>query len=527
MKRMLRNWKCWIFILLLPFLALFLAGCTYRLPDVATQPAPVFTQSTFSPIDPGSPTPALATETKLPATPEPLQSQRTQYHLVAVLDYEQHHLSVTETITYTNHSDDVLSELVLMVEPNRYLDTFKLHKIEEGEAAIVQDYVLDANQLSIPLSQPLETGKTIRLDLDYELFLPSPIPNPNIRPIPFGYTSRQTNLVDWYPYIAPYEADQGWLAHSPGYFGEHLAYESSDFQVDIRIQESTPYDPFLSPSSTPPSGPQPLIVAASALASIEGEWYHYDHVNARNFAWSASREYVVRQQEVDNVQVLGYAFLAHEQAGNAVLATTAKAIKLYNELFGRYPHPSLSVVEADFLDGMEYDGLYFLSNGFYNLYTGKSAEYLTAIAAHETAHQWWYGIVGNDQAVHPWLDEALCTYSERLFYERFYPNDLDWWWEYRINYYKPKGWINGSIYSYNYTTDAYRAYRDAVYLNGALFLEDLRKLIGEEAFFSFLQDYIQLEAGRIADDEDFVTVLRAHVPGDKDLESLLDQYLMK
>jgi aminopeptidase N len=99
--------------------------------------------------------------------------------------------------------------------------------------------------------------------------------------------------------------------------------------------------------------------------------------------------------------------------------------------------------------------------------------------------------VGNDQAEEPWLDEALATYSERLFYERTYPEALDWWWAYRVNYYEPRGWVDGSIYN----PEGYRAYRDAVYLNGATFLEELRQQVGEAAFFAFLQDYTARYAG--------------------------------
>lgn len=31
---------------------------------------------------------------------------------------------------------------------------------------------------------------------------------------------------------------------------------------------------------------------------------------------------------------------------------------------------------------------------------------------HEVAHMWFYGLVGNNQALHPWLDEGLATYVE-------------------------------------------------------------------------------------------------------------------
>jgi aminopeptidase N len=38
-------------------------------------------------------------------------------------------------------------------------------------------------------------------------------------------------------------------------------------------------------------------------------------------------------------------------------------------------------------------------------------EQLEHTVAHETAHQWWYGLVGSDCTTHPWMDEALCEYS--------------------------------------------------------------------------------------------------------------------
>ena len=35
-------------------------------------------------------------------------------------------------------------------------------------------------------------------------------------------------------------------------------------------------------------------------------------------------------------------------------------------------------------------------------------------ASHEVAHEWFYGLVGNDQGRDPWLDEAFATYAEAL-----------------------------------------------------------------------------------------------------------------
>jgi len=102
----------------------------------------------------------------------------------------------------------------------------------------------------------------------------------------------------------------------------------------------------------------------------------------------------------------------------------AKALPLYSRLWGSYPHPMFTGVQADFLDGMEYDGLYFLSTDYYNWHKDSQEDFLVALAAHETAHQWFSALVGNDQALQPWLDEALCTYSEVLYYENLYPQAL-------------------------------------------------------------------------------------------------------
>jgi hypothetical protein len=312
------------------------------------------------------------------------------------LDYGRHHLTVDEEITYFNNSSDELSELIMMVETNRYPGTFVLTKLSLEDDQIIDDYALENNQLLIKLEKALLPGDSIELALSYELNLPSPTPSPDIRPIPFGYTARQANLVDWYPFIPPYIS----------YFGEHQVYEISDFQVNIRLSDNR----------------SDLTIAASAPAELDGEWHRYRHLNARNFTWSVSHAYVVLTETVGDVTVMSYSFPFDRTAGEAVLQ--------YQELFGPYSRSLLSAVEADFLDGMEFDGLYFLSNGFYNSYQGVKSDYLIAIAAHETAHQWWYALVGNDQALEPWLDEAMCTYSERIYFEHLYPEAMDWWWQY-------------------------------------------------------------------------------------------------
>ena len=486
---------------------LAITGCSSKTPpEFATQtPEPPTPTPIITPSRTNSPTPTKVSLTQDPETTPAVEIlPNSFYSLTAVLNYGQHYLAVDEHIQYANHSPDTLPELLLMIEPLSYPGVFQLNGINWEDGQPAENYTIEGAQLTLPLRQPLAPGESLELSLNYELFLPSPVQSPETRPVPFGYTNRQTNLVDWYPFVPPYIPGKGWLANKPGYFGEHLVYEVADFEVNIQVSDAR----------------SDLTIAASAPAEVDGDWFRYRHENARNFAWSISHEFEVYTTTVDSVTIHSYVFPFHAKAGEAVLQTTAEALSLYNDLYGPYPRTTLSVVEADFLDGMEYDGMYFLSHGFYNLYQGTPGEYLITIAAHETAHQWFYALVGNDQAFEPWLDEALCTYNERLYYEHFHPEALDWWWNYRIHYYEPRGWVDGSIYN----PEGYRAYRDAVYLNGALFLEDLRNLIGEKSFFQFLPDYVERQRAKNASADDFFDILREHTLAN--ITPLLEVYFL-
>lgn len=474
-----------------------LAPSTTRDTEIATLVAPFPTIQMTMTLEP--PTEEV---TPTPRRPSFGDETLTKYVLRIRLFPAQHQAEVEEVIRWVNDTGGAREELPLVIEAARYPNGFEWLSAMQGEQTLTLEPEM-ANVWKIKGMFPVAEGEMTELTLNYRLNLPEiPPPSDTAKPQIYGYTLRQINLVDWYPYIPPFK-DNEWLVHPPGYFGEHQVYPVSDYEVALEILDSS----------------REWLVAASAAGEKDSEGrYHFSLQRARNFVLSLSPDYQINETAVNNIRVASYYFKENASAGEAALQTTAQAIELYSKLFSPYSRAQLSLVEADFLDGMEYDGLYFLSKGFYNLYDGTPQGYLTMIAAHETAHQWWYSQVANDQALHPWLDEALCTYSERLFYENYYPDLVTWWWFYRINYYQPAGWIDGSIYDYA----GYQAYRNAVYLRGAQFFEDLRRAIGEEAFFAALSDYAQQYNGKIASPSDLLDLFRRHTTSD--LDTLLRQY---
>lgn len=431
-----------------------------------------------------------ATETSKPsesvtptveATVEPLFSNRTAYQFEVDLDYNKHRLDVQQTILYQNQTGQALAEIKLVVPPNVKPRVFALESLSLTGDVNMMDYALDGNTLAIRLDQLLSESGSVSIAIVYTL-------TPRLQGGILGYTARQLNLSDWYPFIPPFDPDSGWIIHQPAEVGEYLVYDSADFDLTLNLVDANG-----------------ITIAASAEAApLDLDSYRIIQNNARGITLSVSDQYTLLTTTTNGVTVKGYIFKGDEVAGQAAVDYTASALQLYSELFGLpYPHQTLSVVESDFPDGMEFDGLYYLSDFYFKNYDGTFQNYLALLAVHETSHQWWFGVVGNDQALEPWLDESLATYSEYLYIERYYPELTNWWWDYRVNYYKPAGRVNLTIYDQS----DLRVYINAVYLQGAVFLDQLRQAVGDEVFFTQLRTYTNTCNGKIGTWDEFVQIM--------------------
>lgn len=487
-------------LFLILFTGLMSGACSAAaLPGVVTVSTPSPTlAATSTPLQPVSPS---ATNSPIPsATPAPPALPR--YVIDALMDYDAKTLEIQQEIDYPNNSGSALNDLLLAVEPNRIPGVFTLKQLSVDDAPLT-DYNLTGQKLSFKLATPLENGQTVKLTLSYTLTLP-PVEqgDPNlIRPQIFGVTTRQVNLTDWYPFVVPFQAG-GWVLHDPWFYGEHLVYPLADFDVSLRFTDAAN---------------APLVAASTAAEPIDGG-ARYRLAGGRDFAFAMGRQMKSVSAQVQGVTVTSYYYPGAETGAQAVLEATTQAVQTYSGLFGAYPHQTLAAVQGDFNDGMEFDGLYYLSNAFYNLYDNTEKNYLVMVAVHETSHQWWFGLVANDQNDHPWLDEALATYCEKLFYEKNYPASVDWWWAYRIDFYQPEGKIDGAVPGYG----GFTPYTNATYRRGAHFFDKLRQQMGDELFFAFLKNYAADMAGKIAAPEDFFRILRASNP--PDLSALLSKY---
>jgi len=299
--------------------------------------------------------------------------------------------------------------------------------------------------------------------------------------------------------MAPYREEEGWYGLKFFPVGDPYVTEVADYEVTINTS-------------------QDLILAGTGTETREGNRWKYEVEQARSFAFAASDKYQVTSTQVGEVTVHSYYFPDSTDAGQAVLDTATSAMELFVELYGPYPFSDYRVAETEFAGGMEFSGLTFLGSAFYDQYDGTSRTPLIPLAVHEVAHQWFYGLVGNDQLTQPWLDEAPAEYSGYLYYERFLPEDADWWWFYAVDQWAPTGKIDNLIYVFRDN----REYMDAVYRRGAQFMRDLRAAMGDPAFFGFLQEYQRRYAYQLASSRDFFALVQEFTTAD--LVPLQEEY---
>ena len=289
------------------------------------------------------------------------------------------------------------------------------------------------------------------------------------------------NLGHWLPTIA-LRRDGAWISNEAANVGEQTLAAPADWQVDLRVSDAPDALRLAAPGDVVSTGDQAWRISLPA---------------ARDFSISLSDHFHTLSRRVNGTNVELFA-LADRPAAQHALNTAADALALFEDLFGAYPYSRYVVVEGDFPDGMEHSGLSFVGTNWFNSYANDPAGYLTLITAHETAHQWWYALVGSDSAQDPWLDEAFATYSEYIFLEEAYPDLRDWWWDYRVNSFVsgdgPYLPTDSSVYAFQ----SVREYINSVYLRGAKMLHGLRGAWGSDAFFAWLEAYVQANAGRVA-----------------------------
>jgi hypothetical protein len=180
----------------------------------------------------------------------------------------------------------------------------------------------------------------------------------------------------------------------------------------------------------------------------------------------------------------------HGTMGRTVAEWTAAAVMLFETLFDPTRNQTSPVAcSAPWgAAGMEYPQILFIDVPYYE---ESNSSMLETIVVHETAHQWWYGVVGTDQVAECMLDESLVQHATLLYYENRYAEEHTPFYESYLRGVYRREQDRGLEDILHRPLDAYPSSRDQVvmaYHKGPLVLDMIRWCIGKEEYLAFLSN---------------------------------------
>jgi hypothetical protein len=252
----------------------------------------------------------------------------------------------------------------------------------------------DRTVLSVPLKDPVDPGETVNVQIDWT----SRVPRTFART---GTVGDYYFLAQWFPKIGVLE-DAGWNCHQ--------FHAGTEFFADYGT-----YDV----SMTVPRG---WVLGATGVErerrdNADGTTTHrYAEEDVHDFAWTTSPHFQERTAAFEHATlppVKMRLLLQPEHAGQADrhFEATRATLRHYGEWYGAYPYGHITVVDPAWQSGtggMEYPTLFTAGSRWLAPDRVTQPE---GVTVHEAGHQFWYGIVGNNEFEHAWLDEGFNTFS--------------------------------------------------------------------------------------------------------------------
>lgn len=461
-------------------------GSTARLPspDATTGlPTPDPTPTPPAPAPGTGSPPASAGAGAIPGTPRPTGGDRTAagpgattsvlvpgsvnrtslavsatYDVRASLSYGAGTISAISEMAVTNRSGGPIDRLELNTVAAR-LGELRLRSVSvEGRRAAPR---ISDQTINVPLGGVLRDGATARVRIAFGATFRRNLARSNWL---FTRYNTTINAYRWLPWISratPFER--------PHHGDPFVTQTSPSVRVAITTDRRMG------------------IATSGRRVAVSGLTQTFAATNVRDFNFTASPRYLTRSGSVGRTAVT--VFYRNGAQASAMLEQARRALARLSSLLGPYPHPTYTVAESA--------GGYAMESPAHIWIPPVATSRLPFLITHETAHQWFYGLVGNDQAREPFADEAMVDFLTRYLLRAFRSSACS------------SNRLDLSIYAY-----PARCYFELVYVKGGNVLNMVRARMGDGAFRSAIREYVRTYANRVAGTATLLRFLDDRTPVD-------------
>jgi aminopeptidase N len=359
--------------------------------------------------------------------------QDVHYSIRARLDDKTDIITASEILTYQNNSPDTLYEVYFHLyqnafQPGSYMSELmesgkiettygkyeaqklgtEILEVQQGESKITP--IFDNTIMRLNLVEPILPGRRAEFYIAFKTYFDH------------GSLRRRMKLFDhdgvkhydgvhWYPRICVYDRKFGWTTD------QHLGKEFyGDYGVyDVELQLPAPYiieatGVLVNEKEVLPDALRQKIDiknfenyvgALTKPVPDDGTYknWRYHAENVHDFAFTADPTYRIGEVVWNGIRCIAIAQEPNAAGWQKTAQFVADVVKTYSEDFGMYAYPKM--VAADARDGMEYPMLTL---------NGGSWPGHRYVIAHEVGHNWFFGMVGNNETYAAGMDEGFTQF---------------------------------------------------------------------------------------------------------------------
>ena len=468
----------------------------------------------------------------LHAQPERWQ-QRVEYVMDIDFDVSKHQFAGKQTLKYFNNSPDTLDRVFYHLyfnafQPGSTMDVRNQTLRDADPRVRGRMQSLKENEMGWHKVNSLKmNGKACRFEINetiLEVMLPQPILPKSVAtfemdfnsqvPIQIRRSGRDNNegiaysMSQWYPKLCEYD-DQGW--HADPYVGREFYGVWGNFDVNISIDKKLVLGAsgILQNPADIGYGYEPEGTAVRWGAGDKLTW-RWRAENVHDFAWTADPDYKHTKLERKDGLVLHFLYQENDKTRDSWAALPKVMDKVFdfvNQHFGQYPYKSYAFLQGGD-GGMEYP--------MATLITGeRSLGSLVGVSVHESLHAWFYGLLGTNECLYPWMDEGFTEFASAevenfLKKEKLLPGQPEA---------NPHLGANRSLTGFNasgmeeplsthsdhYTTNS--AYGVGAYVKGHVFLTEMEYILGKPVFEKAMLRYFNTWKFKHPNANDFIRIM--------------------
>lgn len=365
--------------------------------------------------------------------------QEVNYQIEVRLFTALNRLEGKEKLTYFNNSIDTLSVLYFHLYINKFKEYSEKDENNFGYVEIISvtdsldlelSYKIFGTIMQVMLNQPIVPGDSQLIHIRFNTILPRSTDG-------YGYYGYHYDVGNWYPVPAVYD-QYGW--HIDQHINAEYYQEWGNYGVKITVPLG-----FIVGATGSLLNPEVLPDSAECIdrrfqyqmwSDTSTITYFFSAPMVHDFAWTADPEFVIRRIRSGKHTILFLIPQYRLKDWEPQIEIAKKCMQFFEDKIGSYPYPYLTVVDGYITaGGIEYPNLVIINDNISN------SRILSATIIHEIAHQWFYGLIANNQTRYGWMDEGFATFFENLAFEYIYGEE---------NYYvsSPQGFW-GKYFGYN------------------------------------------------------------------------------